>query len=69
MVVLFVLFSLSHLLNGVHVGTKTGRQSGRSLEEIVVEANDSKNKIAVLEVEGLISSAPWDRAGRNMVSR
>jgi tetratricopeptide (TPR) repeat protein len=37
------------------------------LEEMIVESNNSRNKIAIIDVEGLISSEPWDRSGRSMV--
>ncbi|MBI2947397.1 MAG: signal peptide peptidase SppA [Verrucomicrobia bacterium] len=40
---------------------------GRFLEELTLENNHSDNKIAVVPVEGIISSQIWDRGGRNMV--
>lgn len=44
-----------------------GSQSGRWLEEIIVENNHSPNKIAIIDVEGIITSQRWDGSGRNMV--
>ncbi len=46
---------------------KTGRQSGRWLQEVVVENNGSGNKIAIVDVEGIISSMALSYRGRNMV--
>jgi protease IV len=48
-------------------GAKTGRESGHFLQEITVEDNHSRNRIAIIDVEGLITSQAWDRSGRNMV--
>jgi ClpP class serine protease len=48
-------------------GGQTGRQSGRVLEEMNVENNGSANKIAIIDLSGLITSQSWDRSGRNMV--
>jgi protease IV len=47
--------------------SKTGRQSGRVLEEVMVENNRSPHKIVVIDVEGIITSQSFDRTGRNMV--
>lgn len=44
------------------------RHADRALQELTLEDNDSRHKIAVLEVEGIISSQPWDRSGRNMIA-
>lgn len=48
----------------------SGRQQagGRPLQEIVLEDNGSRNKIAVIELSGIITSQSLDRSGRNMVS-
>jgi protease IV len=48
-------------------GGKTGGQSGRWLEEVVVESNGSDHKIAIIDVEGIISSMAVGHRGRNMV--
>lgn len=49
---------------GKHI---TGTQSGRYFEEITVENPQASDKIVVVPVEGMITSAPWDPAGRSMV--
>jgi protease-4 len=49
------------------LGVKTGRQSGRWLEEVLVENNASDNKVAIIDVEGIISSMSIGRRGRTMV--
>src|SRR5688500_5298235 len=49
---------------GKHI---TGTQSGRHFEEITVESPEATDKIVVVPVEGMITSAPWDPAGRSMV--
>ena len=46
---------------------KSGRQSGRWLEEVVVEDNGSGNKIVIIDVEGIITSMSVGSRGRNMV--
>jgi protease IV len=64
---LLIAGSLSQTLGGLSFGATTGRESGRMLEEVVVERNNSRNKVALIDVEGLISGEPWDRSGRGMV--
>ena len=49
---------------GKHI---TGTQSGRYFEEVTVENAGASDKIVVVPVEGMITSAPWDPAGRSMV--
>jgi protease-4 len=62
-----VLFNnFAQVFNGLAGGT-TGGQSGRWLEEVRVEDNNSAHKIAIIDVEGIITSQAWDRSGRNMV--
>ena len=50
-------------------GFKTlgSREVGPKLEECVLENNDSHNKIAVITVDGIITSHTADQAGNNMV--
>jgi protease-4 len=43
------------------------RDIGPKLEECVLEDNDARNKIAVIEVDGIITSHTADPAGNNMV--
>src|SRR6266404_1750803 len=72
-VVLGVLLAVSmlsnfrHLVHGLTDRAKAGRQPREHLEEVIFENNHSKNKIAVLDVTGIISSEPLDRNGNNLV--
>lgn len=43
------------------------RQTGPRLDECVVDDNDSHNKLAVITVNGIITSHTADQAGNNMV--
>lgn len=67
LLVFSVLSNLRHLVHVVSVGTKPGRQNREHLEEVTLENNQSKNKIAVLDISGIISSEPWDRSSHNLV--
>lgn len=49
---------------GRHV---TGTQSGRYFEEVTVENPRANEKIVVVDVAGMITSAPWDPSGHSMV--
>src|ERR1041384_2740812 len=60
------LSNLRHLVHGVSVRAKSGRQVREHLEEVTFENNQSKNKIAVLDIAGMISSEPWDRSTHNL---
>jgi protease IV len=66
-VALLVLTLMSTAFGGFS-RAKTGRQSGRVVEEVTVENNLSRNKIAIIDVEGMISSRGFDRSARNMVA-
>ena len=61
--VLFAQFTF-HSLNFNH-GFKTtmARDVGPKLDECLIEDNDSRNKIAVITVDGIISSHPDDGTG------
>ncbi len=67
LLVFSVLSNLRHLVHVVTVGSKSGRQAREHLEEVTFENNQSKNKIAVLDITGIISSEPWDRSTHNLV--
>ena len=67
LLVFSVLSNLRHLVHGVTVRAKSGRQAREHLEEVTFENNQSKNKIAVLDITGIISSEPWDRTTHNLV--
>jgi len=41
--------------------------SGPTLQEVVVEDNRSRNKIAMVDLTGIITSTAWDRSGYNLV--
>ena len=45
----------------------SGREVGPKLDECVLENNKSPNKIAVITVDGIITSHEFDDAGNNMV--
>src|SRR5437660_10369295 len=67
LLVLSVLSNLRHLVHGVTIRAKSGRQAREHLEEVTFENNQSKNKIAVLDITGIISSEPWDRSTHSLV--
>lgn len=60
--------SFMHSLSFSH-GYKntTAREAGPKLDECILEENDSHNKIAVITVDGIISSHLGGDAGNNMV--
>ncbi|MGA2174149.1 MAG: signal peptide peptidase SppA [Verrucomicrobiota bacterium] len=69
-IVLFVLSLLSNALSfshGLFSHSRVVSDRSRALEEIVLERTNSNNKIAVIEVEGVISSGEVDRTDMNMV--
>lgn len=47
--------------------TGTHRHLQHPLEEVVLEDNDASDKIAVIEISGIITSEAWDGSGLNMV--
>ena len=49
------------------IGSSTGAESGRRFEEKTVENPTADDKIAIIDVEGIITSQPFNRNGRNMV--
>jgi protease-4 len=68
--VLFVLSLFTNFLNfshGVMPRSHTAIERTRGLEEVVTEHTNSDNKIAVVEVEGIISSEEIDRSDLTMV--
>ena len=72
-VFLLIALGFSLLSNVRHVGHdiitpgRAVQQGEEPLDEIVLENNRSKNKIAVLELEGIIISSPLGRTGRSIV--
>jgi len=67
LLVFSVLNNLRHMVHGVTLRAKSGRQAREHLEELTFENNQSKNKIAVLDIAGIISNEPWDRSTHNLV--
>jgi protease-4 len=72
--ILFVLLAFSLLTNVRHFASSLmggrvvhARAVGPRLEEILVEQNDAFDKIAVIEVNGIITSRMSDGGGFNMV--
>jgi protease-4 len=72
--ILFVLLAFSLLTNMRHFASSLmggrvvhARAAGPRLEEILVEQNDAFDKIAVIEVNGIITSRMSDGGGFNMV--
>ena len=53
--------------NFVSSGGRHIRASGPRLEEVIIEDNESQNKIAVVDIEGIISSRVIDGGGYNLV--
>src|SRR5580692_5576058 len=45
----------------------TARQVGPRLDEVILEDNDARNKIAVVTVDGIITDHTMDQTGNNMV--
>jgi protease-4 len=72
-VVLAVLLVVSLMGNfqqfarGLAVRGKLSKPLHQRLEEVTVEHNYSRHKIAIVDVAGIISSEPWDRTGNNLV--
>jgi protease-4 len=79
-IILILLLGLSWLIiiaqgvsrsigSGLNRGFKTSsaRNIGPKLEECVLQDNDAHSKIAVIEVDGIITSHDADPAGNNMV--
>ena len=62
--------AISHVIgSGFDRGFKasTAREVGPKLDECILADNDSHNKIAVVTVDGIITSHTPDQAGNNMV--
>ena len=63
-----VLYNLANLAgNLLHGKSASARTVGPRLEEVVKEDNDSANKIAVIEVDGIITGNQIDQSGFSMV--
>jgi protease-4 len=66
---LSVLYNIGNLAGNVFRGhsVKYTRSVGPRLDEVIYEDNDSGNKIAIVEVEGLISGRVIDQGGFGLV--
>jgi protease-4 len=65
---LSMLFNLGHFMRGfVPVKVSRTRAVGPRLEEVVTVDNDASTKIAVVDVDGIITSRAMDQGGYNMV--
>jgi len=69
LVVLGIVF-VTNIRFGLHSLVAPGRaiqQGEQPLDEVILENNLSDDKIAIVEVEGIIASSPLGRGGRSMV--
>ena len=79
-IILFVLLGFSWLVmitqgishaltGGFNRGLKntTAREVGPKLDECILEDNDSRNKIAVITVDGIITGQTAEQSGNSMV--
>lgn len=64
-----VLYNIGNFARGVFPGrgVRYSRVAGPRLEEVLTEDNNSENKIAVIEVNGIITGSALDQGGFNMV--
>lgn len=64
-----VLFNLGHLFEKIISvgGMQSHRTSGPRLEEVVLEDNGGSSKIAVISIDGIITSRMLDQSGFSMV--
>src|ERR1039458_7533778 len=63
-----VLFNLGHFVRGfVPVKVSRVHTVGPRLDEVVTEDNDASAKIAVVQIDGVITSRAIDQSGYDMV--
>lgn len=69
LLVLSMLYNLGNLTSNVlhGKGVKYTRTAGPRLEEVIYEDNDAGNKIAIIEVDGIISDRSLDQSGFTLV--
>jgi len=65
---LFVVSLVVYGLSGFQVQTGMMSQGVPPLQEVTVEYNRTRNKIALIDVSGLITGQTWDGYGRSMVT-
>ncbi len=69
LLVISVLYNIGNYVRGSFHGGNAryyGRVAGPRLDEVLTEDNDSANKIAVVEVTGIITSSSVDQGGYNL---
>jgi len=73
-IILFAILAISFLMNlrqyaknFVSSGGKHIHSSGPRLEEVIIEDNDAADKIAVVDIKGIITSRVNDGGGYNLV--
>lgn len=62
-------YGLEAFGTATHLAGRSGKHGGGWLVETVVEDNDSKHKIAVIEIGGIIADSPIDHAGHTYVDK
>ncbi len=63
-----VLYNIGNYASSLfHGKTKFARTAGPRLEEAITEDNDANNKIAVVEIDGIITGRVLDQGGYSMV--
>lgn len=69
LILLFVLVVVlfSNFRNIGHGPGRAVQRGEQPLDEILLEDNQSQNKIAIVDVDGVITSSPMDRSGRSIV--
>jgi protease IV len=68
LLVISVLLNVTHLLHGLMPMRVTSSHSvGPRLEEVIMEDNDASAKIALVEVDGIITGRQLDQSGYGMV--
>jgi protease-4 len=65
--VISLLYNLAGFSRGVFPHPRAMTDRNQNLEEIMVSATNSDNKIALIDVDGIISSGEIDRSGVDMV--
>ncbi len=60
--------NLNHVFRGLGGSSRSAHADGRNFEEKILEDSGSANKIAVLDVAGIITSASLEGNGQNMVT-
>jgi protease IV len=63
-----LLYNLGNFASGmVHPAGRFARTSGPRLDEVIAEDNSAANKVAVIELDGIITDQAFDQGGNSMV--